>query len=207
VWLRRTLAVTNASSANESPRPQSLRSFLLAAELDIVRRGSLNIIATWLRRALTLCPSLTWFTTLVVTIFAGEAIFPGHPVLVVWLGVGVALFAAELSRVLGGSCTWLPEALPTRVLFYVCTFPFGALVIRPGVTLDREVLLVFRLPAAVLLVSASALFVLHIRQELSPRELTESLVLRAIAALPVFILVGFGLLVIIAGVLALVRST
>jgi hypothetical protein len=133
--------------------------------------------------------------------------FQGHPILVVWLGVGVALFAAELSRALGGTCPWLPDTLPTRALFYVCTFLFGVLVIRPGVTLDGEVLLVFRLPAAVLLVSASALFVLHIRQELSSQELPEPLVLRAIAALPVFILVGFGLLVIIAGVLALIRRT
>jgi hypothetical protein len=141
------------------------------------------------------CPSFMWasaylaVTALILVVTRAQA-----PVWSVLIGAFVGAIALEISVFKGGECSWLPEFLPTKALFHLLAVILGFVVILPALVALAHGGLVLLFPA-VLALSLSAFFLVHLRAHAGPprSEQPAPLILHILAALPFFLLAAFGL--------------
>ena len=154
------------------------------------------------------CPSFMWGSTyLTVTALVLVVTRAQAPVWSILVGAFVGALALEFSVFKGGECPWLPEALPTKALFHLLAVILGFVVVLPalGILMHGGPFLLF---PALLAISFSAFFFVHLREHSGPprSERSVSVVLHVLAALPFFIVAAGGLLLAALGLWSVVRQ-
>jgi len=154
------------------------------------------------------CPSFMWASTYVsVTVLMLLLTRAQAPVSSVLVGAFLGALALEFSVFKGGECSWLPEALPTKALFHLLALVLGFVVLFPAFGAIQYGGL-FPLIPALLALSFSAFFFIHLREHSGPprSERPVPLVLHLLAALPFFVLTAGGLALVVLVLWALIRK-
>ena len=152
------------------------------------------------------CPVLGWLLALFVGGFLIQLAFPDRMLLGAAVTGAFALVVSEWSFRIQGECSLLPSSLGVRSLVYLLALPISLLVILPGVSLSSAVPAIFRVPAALLAISASALLAGHLRSSSSDASVTNARVLTIVARIPLYVLFLIALVLCLGGFLEIIHN-